>query len=74
MITIKNLLVCLVLFGASSFYMGWKALNNTRGLIINHMIHLSPEGASIFYWSMAALSALIAVVSILVFIIKRKNS
>jgi len=49
--------------------MGRNAMVNERGLIINGLIHLEPSGATIFYWCMAALSAVFVVVAVPAFFV-----
>jgi hypothetical protein len=39
-----------LLFGAGGIFMGYSALTNEQGLIINHNFELSPNGATWFYW------------------------
>jgi hypothetical protein len=43
-------------FGAGALFFAAMAKDNDRGLIINGIIELSPGGARIFYWALAALS------------------
>lgn len=47
----------LVMFGFCAWFMAEQANTNDRGLIINGLIHLGPDGADIFYAVMALLSA-----------------
>ncbi|MBE7463852.1 MAG: hypothetical protein HS116_10135 [Planctomycetes bacterium] len=44
-------------FGLGTAVLGYKAANNDRGVIINNIIELGPEGATTFYWVLAAISA-----------------
>jgi hypothetical protein len=44
-----------VFFGAGALFLGVKAQGNDRGLIINGVIELSPEGATVFHWTTAAI-------------------
>lgn len=55
------LLFCLVLFGAGCPLLWRKAATNQRGLIINGLIELGPDGATTFYGVFAALGAAIFV-------------
>jgi hypothetical protein len=48
--------LCALFFGACALVLGAKANGNDRGLIIMGMIELSPGGATVFYWVLAALS------------------
>lgn len=46
-----TLIVCCALFfGLCAVVLGVKAAGNDRGLIINGIIELGPDGATIFYW------------------------
>lgn len=49
--------------------MGHEAIVNDRGLIINGLIHLESDGATIFYWCMAAVCAAFVAVGVLAFIV-----
>lgn len=40
------------LLGSFAFYCLWCAQNNHRGLIINHIITLSPQSATYFFWAL----------------------
>jgi hypothetical protein len=51
-----TIVLCAGFFGLSAAVLGAKAANNDRGLIINHVIELGPEGATTFYWALTALS------------------
>ncbi len=44
------------MFGLAVVFFAREALNNDRGLIINHIIELSENGATIFYWVFCFLS------------------
>lgn len=47
-------LFLLILFLAFTCYILFKdVMHNNRGLIINHLIHLSPRGATVFYFLLA---------------------
>jgi len=43
-------------FGLCAAVLGATAANNDRGVIINRIIELDPEGATTFYWVLTALS------------------
>jgi hypothetical protein len=45
-------------FGLATAMFVHKGFTNTRGVIINHLIELGPDGATIFFWGLAAASAL----------------
>lgn len=48
-------LVVISILGIGAFISANEAWHNDQGLVINHIIHLSPKGATIFYWAMTAL-------------------
>lgn len=54
------LVLGLLLFGAGAFFFYHEASTNVRGLIINGLIHLDPDGADIFYAVMAVLSGVMS--------------
>jgi hypothetical protein len=47
-----------VFFGACTAVLGYKALTNDRGLILDGVLEFGPLGATIFYWILTVLSAL----------------
>lgn len=53
----RIILFCAVFFGAGSAFMGYKAIHNSVGLVINGIIMLGPSGATAFYWVISALGA-----------------
>ncbi|AEG92493.1 hypothetical protein [Ramlibacter tataouinensis] len=55
-------------FGAIAFFMGREAMLNDRGLVINRLIHLGPDGATLFYWCIAATGAAFVAVGVPAFI------
>jgi hypothetical protein len=58
------------LFGLSTVVLGYKAASNDRGLIINRVIELGPESATVFYWVLTILSG--GFVAIAVFLTYRR--
>jgi len=48
-------------FGFCACFMAQVAINNEGGLVINHVIHFSTQGATVFYWIIAALSAVFVI-------------
>ncbi len=44
-------------FGACLAFFVYRGLDNQRGLVINRVIELDVDGATVFYWVFAALSA-----------------
>jgi len=56
----KEAILALVLFGACAAFFFVKATNNDRGLILNGIIEMGPEGADWFYAVMGIFSAAIA--------------
>src|SRR5262245_11917941 len=57
------IIFCALFFGACALVLGAKANGNERGLIINGIFELSAEGATVFYWVLAALSVGFVVIS-----------
>ena len=47
---------CAAFFGLGAVVLGEKAANNDRGLIINRVIELGPDGATVFFWVLTACS------------------
>ena len=62
------------LFGAGALFMGHEAMVNDRGLIINGLIHLGPDGATIFYWCIAAVCGAFVAVGVPAFIVGLMSS
>lgn len=50
------ILLCGAMFGVATVFFTQDALSNDRGLIINGLIELSENGATIFYWVFAFFS------------------
>jgi hypothetical protein len=50
------ILACAAFFTAGGFVLRSAALSNDRGLTIEHLITLSPENATIFYWVLCVVS------------------
>lgn len=44
------IVLCALFFGLAAVVLGVKAASNDRGVIINGIIELDPDGATIFYW------------------------
>ena len=59
-------------FGACAVVIGMKAASNDRGLVIDRLIELGPEGATIFYWACAAASLAFVAVAGLMLIVRVK--
>src|SRR4051794_30558933 len=51
-----TIVLCSVFFSVCTVVLGAKAANNERGVIINHVIELGPDGATAFYWVLTSLS------------------
>lgn len=56
--------LALLFFGAGAWYMAQKAMLNDRGLILNGVIHLEREGASNFYWLIAAVCGVFVAIGV----------
>jgi hypothetical protein len=61
-----TILACGVFFGLCAVVLGIKAANNDRGLIINGIIELGPDGATLFYWVLTTSSIGFVAVAILI--------
>src|SRR5262249_39049867 len=51
-----GLLACGGFFALCALLVAHRAYRNDRGLIINGIIELSPDNATLFYWALCALS------------------
>lgn len=58
------MVLAILFFGACGWFIGQKAMLNDRGLIINGLFHLEREGATNFYWVLAALSTAFVVIGV----------
>lgn len=56
------MILAIAFFGACAGFMADIAANNDRGLILNRVIELSPQNATIFYWVIASASMVFVVV------------
>ena len=61
-------------FGAGALFMGHEAIVNERGLIINGLIHLGPDGATVFYWCIAGVCAAFVAAGVLALIVSLFSS
>jgi hypothetical protein len=62
------MLAGILFFGCCAVWMGYVALTNDRGLILNRIFTFSSEGATIFYWCIAVVAALFVVFAIIALI------
>ena len=53
-----RMLLVILFFGASGYFVIHEAQTNTRGLILNGIIELSPDNATLFYWGLTVFSGL----------------
>ena len=58
-----------IFFGAIAVFMAREAMFNDRGLVLNGLLHLGTTGATIFYGSVAAVSAVFVAIAIPGFIV-----
>lgn len=63
-----RLFLCIFFFGGCAAILAHEALDNTRGVIINHLIELDAGNATVFYWVLAALSLGFVILGILGFL------
>jgi hypothetical protein len=59
------MLIAGIFFGLSTALMVHLASTNDRGLVINGIIHLDRDDAAIFWWGMAAASAVMAAIGLM---------
>jgi hypothetical protein len=52
-----GILVLASLFGSGTVFLGFTAANNKRGMIINGLIKLGPDNATVFLWILTAFGA-----------------
>jgi len=55
------LILLAAMFGGAAAFFAYKANSNEFGLVINGIVHLSKNGANIFYWSLSGFSVLIVI-------------
>jgi hypothetical protein len=48
------MLAVALLFAVIGIFFAMEALTNERGLVLQRLIHLSPRGATVFYWCLTA--------------------
>ncbi|EKE68103.1 hypothetical protein [Gallaecimonas xiamenensis] len=53
------------LFGACAALIGREAATNDRGLILNHLLEFSAQGATLFYWALAGAALLFVLLAAL---------
>jgi hypothetical protein len=58
------MLLGVLFFGACLAFYTHRGLSNHRGLVINRLIELGPDGATVFYWSLAGGSAAFVLVGL----------
>jgi fumarate reductase subunit C len=63
-----------VFFGANALFIGHEAIVNERGLIINGLIHLGPDGATVYDWCITGLCAVFVVIGVLALIVSLFSS
>jgi hypothetical protein len=69
-----TIILCILFFGACTAVLGWNAVTNDRGLILNGIFTFSEGGASIFYWILSALSMGFVLIGILLTIQRAMGS
>lgn len=52
------MLLATLFFAGMGAFMAEEAMTNERGLLLQRIIHFSPRGATVFYWSIAVICAL----------------
>jgi len=61
----RTILIGLLLGGAGSVFMAYKAAHNQAGVIIEGIIRLGPEGATRFYWVITGICGMMAFFALL---------
>lgn len=51
-----RMLLVILFFGVCGYFLAQVAQTNTKGLLINGIVELSPDNATVFFWCLAALS------------------
>jgi hypothetical protein len=59
-----RMVAVILFFGAGAVFLGYTALNNTQGLILERVIQLSPPEATAFFWGSAVFSGLLALAGV----------
>ena len=62
------MLLATLFFAGMGAFMALEAMTNERGLILQRIIHLSAQGATVFYWSIAITCALFVLAGLAGFI------
>jgi len=65
---ITTMLMCILFFALCAAVLGFKAVTNDRGLILNGIFTLSEQGASVFFWILTATSLAFVVMGLLLII------
>lgn len=55
---LRPLLMACLFFGGGGIFMAHQAATNDRGLVIDALIHLGRDSATLFYWGVAAVSGI----------------
>jgi hypothetical protein len=62
------IVLCGAFFGLGALILGAKAANTDRGVVINGIIELGPDGAAVFYWVLTGCSiAFVGIAALLVY-------
>ena len=61
--------LAVLFFGACAVFMAHEAMTNDRGLILNGIIRFSTQGATVFYWCLAAVGGLFVCIGIPAFFV-----
>ncbi|NNE92264.1 MAG: hypothetical protein HKN23_11505 [Verrucomicrobiales bacterium] len=64
----RVMILAILFFGACAVVLTKVALENDEGAVINGLIHLSPQGATILYWVLTACSLAFVVIGALALI------
>ena len=65
---ITTMLMCIFFFSLCAAVLGFKAVTNDRGLILNGIFTFSEHGASVFYWILTATSLAFVAMGVLLIV------
>ena len=69
-----SMVFAVLAFGTLAVYMGDMAMNNDQGLTLGRALALSPQGASILYWCVAAVVAAFLIIGFTAFYVAVNNA
>lgn len=61
---VSMMIFVILFFGGCTLVLGYTALSNDRGFLLNRIIELSEGGATVFYWCLTAVSGIFVLLGI----------